>query len=622
MVTVRRSDERGVALIMTLFLSLVVAGMAVGVILMASNSNLIAKFHSTEAMMAAAADAGLEQGRDTLNGSPNIIPVGQGFDTLELNAPVRDANGVIIPGFTRSLFAGPNGDTTGQFGEFASVIAVISNARGAVVVRRVQLKQDSFSRFARFFNTWSGGIMWGNQEVVFGPVHSNQGMAIQSRGGNPGATFWGPVTTVNAISNQNQANWNGGVQTGVPAITFPSTQTLANLQSFATTSQTVVTGDATLGDSIPDTRIEFVPVDLNGDGDVTDADEGFFRVFRAKNSGSATNQMQQRYYVTARKWEWGYPGGGITNSTDPNLVSPNCGGTWNGDWWTADSIYAKQSGSSATKTTNVRNALNSATRRCFLGGDYRLYPDSTWRTGDDYGDWQPWPGWGGNPPAALVAAVQAMGVQAGQQTAVASTFWPITRAMNPNFKGIIYVNGSVAVSGVVRGRVTLVTTGTVALADDITYTVPPGTTCWDILGVLTPRDIFYTNNSVNGLFKVNSTWQALWDESSNETYDGFFLTLGRLKGEYYSAPTEPLIAGETCGGTSRGCKVLVGGTIQQSIDATYSGHTGWAEADTFDGCGVTNPPPYYPTTGRFTKNRYYEIDPVGFDVATWFQNNQ
>jgi hypothetical protein len=57
MLIARKSDERGVALILTLFLALVVAGMAVGVILMASNSNLIAKFHSTEAMMAAAASA-------------------------------------------------------------------------------------------------------------------------------------------------------------------------------------------------------------------------------------------------------------------------------------------------------------------------------------------------------------------------------------------------------------------------------------------------------------------------------------------------------------------------------------------------------------------------------------
>jgi hypothetical protein len=34
------------------------------------------------------------------------------------------------------------------------------------------------------------------------------------------------------------------------------------------------------------------------------------------------------------------------------------------------------------------------------------------------------------------------------------------------------------------------------------------------------------------------------------------------------------------------------------------------------------PPPYFPTTGRYLKNRYYEIDPVGFTVAGWFAANQ
>ena len=149
----RFRDERGIALILTVLLALMVAGMAVGIILMMGNANLIAKFQANEAMMEMAADAGLEKGRDTLNGTPGIVPLGAGFVTLENNVQVRDANGAVIPGFTRSLYAGENGDTTGQFGNFASVISVIRNNRGAVVVRRVQLKQDPFSRFARFFNT-------------------------------------------------------------------------------------------------------------------------------------------------------------------------------------------------------------------------------------------------------------------------------------------------------------------------------------------------------------------------------------------------------------------------------------------------------------------------------------
>lgn len=631
MLIARKSDERGVALILTLFLALVVAGMAVGVILMASNSNLIAKFHSTEAMMAAAADAGLEQGRDTLNGTPAIVPVGLGFVTLETNAPVLDANGVVIPGFTRSLYAGENGDTTGQFGVFASVISVISNVRGAVVVRRMQLKQDSFSRFARFFNTWSC-CMWGNTEVVFGPVHSNQGMAVQN--GLPGATFWGPVTTVNAIGNQASGVWNGGVQTGAPLIPFPTTQTLNNLQNFAISGQTNILGYATLNANDPDTRIEFVAIDLNGDLDTNDGNEGFFRIFRATPGGAGNIPTARRAYTTARRWQWGsYPVLGgypatTTNATDPNINSPNCGaivdpaGAPPLGFYPADTIYFLTPGANAVKVAAVRAALASASRRCYQGGDRWLNSSAGLydNPANGYGTWQAWPGWGGAPPAALVAALGPLSV-GGQATNVANTFWPVSRAYNPNFKGIIFVTGSVGVSGTLRGRVTIVATGNVILGDDITYVQPPGTTCADILGVLTQRDANIENNNVNTPFRNNNLWTVFYDDTPNEIFHGFFLTLGIMQGESFAG--DPAVtAPENCGGKSRGCKSIIGGAIQQGIAATFTGNSGWAEQDTYDGCGVTNPPPYYPTTGRFTKNRYYEIDPVGFNVATWFANNQ
>ena len=38
--------------------------------------------------------------------------------------------------------------------------------------------------------------------------------------------------------------------------------------------------------------------------------------------------------------------------------------------------------------------------------------------------------------------------------------------------------------------------------------------------------------------------------------------------------------------------------------------TGYVKRYSYDRCAVTNPPPYFPTTGRFEDNRYYELDPV------------
>jgi Tfp pilus assembly protein PilX len=169
-----RSKERGAALIFTLVLAFLVTGIAIGMLLMTGNGTIVSRFHTTEAVMEAAADAGIEQGRDTVNGSPGIVPGAGGFVTLELNAPVRDANNLIIPGFTRSVYAGRSGNISGQYGTFASVVSVIQNPRGAVVVRRGELAQESFAKFARFDNQTTSSIRFASGIQVFGPLHTNE----------------------------------------------------------------------------------------------------------------------------------------------------------------------------------------------------------------------------------------------------------------------------------------------------------------------------------------------------------------------------------------------------------------------------------------------------------------
>jgi hypothetical protein len=80
------------------------------------------------------------------------------------------------------------------------------------------------------------------------------------------------------------------------------------------------------------------------------------------------------------------------------------------------------------------------------------------------------------------------------------------------------------------------------------------------------------------------------------------------------------------GDVGRGCFYLIGAAIQGRNEARMSGSgsgaTGWNPQWTYDRCMGRVPPPYYPTTGRYTRNRYFEVDPVGFDVATWFTQAQ
>jgi hypothetical protein len=47
--------------------------------------------------------------------------------------------------------------------------------------------------------------------------------------------------------------------------------------------------------------------------------------------------------------------------------------------------------------------------------------------------------------------------------------------------------------------------------------------------------------------------------------------------------------------------------------------TGYLKRYSYDVCGTTNPPPYFPTTGHFSRAGYYELDPVGFDVDAYYR---
>ena len=99
---------------------------------------------------------------------------------------------------------------------------------------------------------------------------------------------------------------------------------LATLSGYAALGEMTVNGGA-VGTTVynPQTRIEFVPVDIDGDWDFTDENEGFIRVYRAnKATAGALN------YVTARRWN-------TASATGPNASSPNCGDVSGGVFMTA-----------------------------------------------------------------------------------------------------------------------------------------------------------------------------------------------------------------------------------------------------------------------------------------------
>ena len=73
----------------------------------------------------------------------------------------------------------------------------------------------------------------------------------------------------------------------------------------------------------------------------------------------------------------------------------------------------------------------------------------------------------------------------------------------------------------------------------------------------------------------------------------------------------------------RGCLALNGGIIQKTRGAVgqTNGH-GYIKRYTYNACAASEPPPYFPTTGKFARNRVYELDPRNFNATTWFAANQ
>ena len=624
-------NERGVALFLTLILMMVVTSLAMAAIMLSSNATLIGRFHAKEAEMRASADAGLEWARDTINGTSTLLPA-TNFVTLQDAQPVRDAGGNVIPGYTRSVFAGRSGATTGQFGVYASAISRIDDAAGrAVVVRRGELAQESFAQFARFDDTTTSSVVFANGIQVFGPIHTNGILYVGNTPSNK-ANFHGIATTAATISSVGNGNFRAGYRMNVPRINLPTTTALATLSTYAAQGNTSVTGGA-VGTTVynPQTRIEFVPVDIHGDGDFTDENEGFLRVYRANNTTAGALN-----YVTARRWNSG-------SATDPNVLSPNCGDAAGGVFMTA-AAHTNASGAPHNHTTastaaNQRASLGHATRRCYLGGDARL--SNGWQVNTpapgNFGAWVSWPGYGGGSAPAAVAAGTihpALGGGVVGNT-MAPYLWPLNRPFNPNFKGVIYVNGSVGVSGIVRGQITVATTGNILLADDLTYVTSPGSVpdCdrnggvnADILGLLTPQFFVIEDNNVNTPFRNGTTaYVKAFDETADETVHGAILTLNSVLSE--DVGNGPDVT-ETCAGgqVGRGCFNMVGAAIQGKnaarMSSSGSGATGWNPQWTYDRCDAVKPPPYFPTTGRYFKNRYYEIDPVGFTVGGWFTANQ
>lgn len=668
---VEQRNRRGAALVFALLMSIAVAAMALGAIMVASGADLTTRYNAREAAMQAAANAGLELIRDSVNHGvyDSLLPADD-YTTLVENAQVTDAFGSALPRLTRSLYVGRTGGrtggagTAGQYGgNFASALSVIRDRRGAVAARRLLLTQESWSKYAEAIDNWtlSGGYTCGT--TFFGRVHSNTNLNLTSSGCSSATKvrFNGPLTVVGSLVNPGSGNYVAGLDTNATAITWPTVARITAMQQFAQD------GDAAGGDydltslttngNVPGLRIEFLAIDADASGTI-EWDEGYMRVWEPANTSDSVIA-----FATGRLWP-NIPGGaGINWNQDPNIHSRTCGARiqfideGSPQWYSARQVWegiVARGGNNGSARDGTQWAVSGgltgsrpaeiavvagtpSDRRCYQGGDPHLYPITR---GTDL-----------TPDAALTNAPAASNLfgswrprRSGAHASVASrsdAALLIPLGANPEFKGAVYVSGDVAISGSLRGRVTVFATGNIFLTDDLLYHTAPGTKCdaeGDMMGAVALGNVIVADNSVQVPFKINNTVFGGFDDSPmDEQFNMFVFAVGNGTSGTGNFTTQgvpgwfgtprPYSLGATserCGaGAPSGCVRVTGGIAQGRLQYGFflTDNYGFANTRAYDACGAINPPPYFPTTGRFLESRYYEVDPVWLNdkgIAEYF----
>jgi hypothetical protein len=283
----------------------------------------------------------------------------------------------------------------------------------------------------------------------------------------------------------------------------------------------------------------------------------------------------------------------------------------------------------AESSATLSTILKHANARCYLGGDPHLvavqrsataYPnaadrqkggdDTTFTATDPNGAWRQYT----TVPNAKVSLARRNDAQ---------YLFPLFRAINPGAQGVVYVSGTVGVSGVLRGRVTLYVTGDAIVLDDMRYANDPAVgNCQDMLGIIALNEVVIADNSIDTPQNVStsgSTYTNL-DDTKDLYLHAVIMALNtsfRVE-NYNSAPNNA----SDCQGSNdgRGCLFLTGGVIQSMRGPVgLASGEGYVKRYSYDRCAALSPPPYFPTTGRFSDNRYYELDPVNFNVAALYK---
>lgn len=748
--------RRGVALFTVMLFTFAIAALAFSAVMLASGSNLRTKYYDRERGLRYVAQAALARGQATVNKDAALTLPVSSYTTLASAANLTDASGNTVTGAQYNLYVGYSGDSTGEYGQYISLVADAYDSTGAHFIRRLELMNQNFARYSYFVDTWDPNGCFGSASYLKGVGHSNQEWYSC---GNP--YYYDTISAVTTVTeNPNSSGtptFQHGYQNGVASIPMPTVAKLAVLHQYAVDANYDI--DATDATNLSNvmTRIEFVPVDLDNDNDVIGANEGFMRVYQATNNtniaGSgftrlASDRTRVSTLLTASvgatgdglyqtapddmcgDWHWDntgqahfypisvhgeawfvnnthnnvgpstavtYPTGGFTvaqfKPDDPSSLTTA--------WYNPQSVTPTTTAQKTTWYGEKETIMGHPNFRCYAGGDPHLVAierqdlydptgttttnDPKWQKGGDdttftavtpYGQWLPW---GGASVTGAFSNISNTSHYIGYTlNNMPSYLWPLSRALNPNSRGVIHVHGPVAMSGLLNGWVTVYvqtygsSLGRVLFVDDLTYVQDPSANlCANILGLIAQDSMFIGYSAINTMMisGVTTTPSAMvWHSGDADVGDVFangiqtansFVLHGVIMSmsgslvadsvNYVSNQNQTSLPQYgvgllyTCTGannlaysSSSGCFHQLGGQIMEvsggiGTGAPYSAglppgsstyEIGYVSLRDIDPCLKTHSPPYFPMTGVYTTNRYYEVDPANFNVATFYSTIQ
>ncbi|MCC6318945.1 MAG: hypothetical protein IT361_14800 [Gemmatimonadaceae bacterium] len=706
--------RRGSALMLTMIFTLALGGLAISAIYMGSSTTILTKLYDRERDYRYAAEWALAIGKSRVTEDSTLVLPDSLYLQLMNGQVVTDAGGQQVPKVLVDLYVGPGGNSTGQYGRFVELVAVAYDNGGARHVRRLELQAENFARYAMFVDTWATGACYTTGEILRGRSHSNQNW--KNCGSAPGVIHTDTVSAVGTVNGTGQ--YQSAKINAHPVIRFPSVARLSWMPGYASSASLSLTPAAYVG-TTGGSRLEFTAVDLDGDGALTGAAEGYFRVFDGRSGGTnnpwangsavapfvsgGTDTTLLRMSTPSGTTFQAYVGGGT--SLQKSAINNQCG-----LWvpmgnparqtfvplaafdtvdvrykWLADTLSAIPTAlipsrihagnlvgakrfmdsvwrysARKAQVMRVQTAPATSTGRCYPAGDPRLMPterpgllrafpaaanqsidtlpDASKRGGEDTtftavtktGTWRAWPGYSSSFFTAGVTR---------RQLIEEPRLWPVHRTQNLTSKGVIYVNGDIFLSGTFRGRATLYISGSGTFIDDLTYVTNPASLpiCQNLLGIITGNNLMIANNNLNRPRTMDGSGAPTVFLDDNQDFHLHAVTLSGVSNTNATFGVESFNSGPSAGRqctpvagytvvTSGGCIAQAGGVILRAISATFSGsNTGFAENRVKDACLDVDSPPYFPLTGRYLDNEFYELDPAVFNtmgVAQFFRRLQ